>query len=127
MKETEKNLPLNSSVEVIWANLLLKPGAVSKLPGPPVPFLQSCFLDFWHAASQNHRMVEVKRDLWMSSGPKPMLREDHLKRVAQDQMAFEYLRRWRLYNLPGQPVPVLGHPYSENVVAQAQGLSQYDP
>ena len=25
----------------------------------------------------------------------------------------EYLQGWRLHNLPGQPVPVLGHPHSE--------------
>lgn len=35
-------------------------------------------------------------------------------------MAFEHLQRWRLYNLPGQPVPVPGHPHSENVYPDVQ-------
>jgi len=28
-------------------------------------------------SSQNHRMVEVGRDLWRSSGPTPLLKLDH--------------------------------------------------
>ena len=46
----------------------------------------------------NHRMVEVGRDLWRSSGPNPLLKQGHLEPVAQDhvQMAFEYLQGWIL-------------------------------
>jgi len=33
---------------------------------------------------QNHRRVEVDRDLWGSSGPKALLRPDHLELIAQD-------------------------------------------
>jgi len=36
------------------------------------------------------------------------------------QMAFEYLQGWRLHNLPGQPVPVLGHPLSKKVFPDVQ-------
>ena len=38
----------------------------------------------------DHRMVEVGRDLWRSSGPTPLLKHGHLEPVAQDyvQMAF---------------------------------------
>ena len=41
--------------------------------------------------SQNHRMAEVRRHLWRSSGPTPLLRQGHLQPVAQDcvQVAFE--------------------------------------
>ena len=59
-------------------------------------------------------MAEVGRDLWRSSGPTPLLKQGHPEQAAQDcvQMAFEYLQGWRLHSLPGQPVPVLGHPLS---------------
>ena len=45
-----------------------------------------------------HRMVEVGRDLWnssgRSSGPTPLLKHGHLEPVAQDcvQVASEYLQ-----------------------------------
>lgn len=72
--------------------------------------------------SQYHRMVEVGRDLWRSSCPALLLKQGHLEPVAQDhvQMAFEYLQGWRLDNFSGQPVPVLGHPYSEKVFPDVQ-------
>jgi len=65
-------------------------------------------------------MVKVGRDLWRSSCPALVLRQGHLELiaqdhdflVAQDQTAFEYAQGWRLHSLPGQPVPVLGHPHS---------------
>lgn len=43
--------------------------------------------------TQNHRMVEVGRDLYRSSGPNPLLKQGHLKPVAQDhvQMIFHCL------------------------------------
>ena len=34
--------------------------------------------------SQNHRMVEVGRDLWRSSSTTPLLKQGPLKQVAQD-------------------------------------------
>jgi len=52
---------------------------------------------------ENHRMVEVVRELWRSSGSPPLLRQGHLEQVTQAyvQMAFEYLQRGRLHNLSG--------------------------
>ena len=70
--------------------------------------------------SSNYRITEsqhgrVGRDLWRSSSPTPLLEQDHPEQVAQDriQAGFEYLQRRRLHNLSEQPVPVLGHPQSE--------------
>jgi len=59
-------------------------------------------------------MVEVGRDLQRPPGPTPLLKQGHLELIAQDcvQTASEYLQRWRLHKLSGQPVPVLGHPHS---------------
>jgi len=63
-------------------------------------------------------MVGVGGDLWGSSSPTLLLKQDHLQQAAQDlvQAAFEYLQRRRLHNLPGQPVPVLRHPQREEVL-----------
>ena len=71
---------------------------------------------------KNHRMAEVRRDLWRSSGPTLLLKQGHLELVAQDyiQMAFEYLQQWRLRNLSGQPMTVLCHPHSKNVFSDVQ-------
>jgi len=48
--------------------------------------------------SQNHRTVEVGRDLRRSSGPTPLLKQGHLEQAAQAcvQAAFEYLQGDRL-------------------------------
>ncbi|KAK4810494.1 hypothetical protein QYF61_004274, partial [Mycteria americana] len=64
-------------------------------------------LNQYHWPVVNHRMVEVGRDLWRSSGPTPLCQQGHLEPVAQDhvQTAFEHLQGGRLHNLPGQPVP----------------------
>jgi len=72
--------------------------------------------------SQNHRMVEVGRGFWRSSGPNPLLKQGHLELVAQDhpQMDFEYLQAWRIHNLSGQPVPALSHPHSKKVFPDVQ-------
>ena len=50
--------------------------------------------------------VEVKRDLWRSSGPPPLLKQGHLQQAAQDhvQMAFGYLQGHRLHYLVGRPL-----------------------
>ena len=67
-------------------------------------------------------MGETGGDLWRSSGPTPVLKQGHLEQVAQDciQMAFQYLQGWRLHNLSGQPVPVLGHSPSKKVFPDGQ-------
>jgi len=59
-------------------------------------------------------MAEVGRDLWKASCPTPLLKQGHLEPAAQDhvQKAFGYFQGGRLHSLPGQPVPVLGHPHS---------------
>ena len=66
----------------------------------------------------NHRMVGVGRDLCGSSSPSPLPKQGHLQKAAQDlvQPGLEYLQRRRLHNLSGQPVPVLHHPQSEEVL-----------
>jgi len=69
-----------------------------------------------------HRVVGVRRDLWGSSDPTPLPKQDHLEKAAQDlvQVGLEYLQRRRLHNLSGQPVPVLHHPQSEEVLPHVQ-------
>lgn len=47
--------------------------------------------------SQNHRLLQVRRDLCRSSGPTPLFKQGHL-----DQMALEYLQGWRLHSFSGQ-------------------------
>lgn len=48
-------------------------------------------------SSENHRLVEVGRDLWRPSAPTPLLQQGHLQLVAHShvQMAFEYFQGWR--------------------------------
>jgi len=60
-------------------------------------------------------MVAVGRDLCGSSSPTPLPKQGLLQQAAQDlvQGGREYLQRRRLHNLPGQPVPGLHHPQSE--------------
>jgi len=63
-------------------------------------------------------MFGVGRDLYGSSSPTLLPKQGHLLQAAQDlvQADLEYLQRRRLHNLPGQPVPVLCHPQSEEVL-----------
>ena len=72
--------------------------------------------------SQNHRMLGVGRDLCGSSSPTLPPKQGHLQQAAEDivQVGLEYLQRRRLHNLPGQPVPVLCHPQSEEVLPHVQ-------
>jgi len=67
-------------------------------------------------------MVGVGRDLCGSSNPSPLPEQGHLQQAAQDlvQAGLEYLRRRRLHNLSGQPVPVRHHPQSEEVLPHVQ-------
>jgi len=46
-------------------------------------FWFNAFLSF--LISWNHRMFEVMRNLWSSSCPTPLFKQDHLEQVAQDQ------------------------------------------
>lgn len=63
-------------------------------------------------------MAEIEGNFWRSSGPNPLRRQSQLEPVAQDQvqMAFEYLKVWRLCNISGQPLPMIGHPRSKKVL-----------
>jgi len=67
-------------------------------------------------------MVGVGRDLWALSCPIPLPKQCHLEQATQDhvQVGLEYLQRRRLHNLSGQPVPVLHHPQSEEVLPHTQ-------
>jgi len=67
-------------------------------------------------------MVGVGRDLCGSSSPTPLLKQGRLQKTAQDlvQAGLEYLQRRRLHSLSGQPVRVLRHPQSEEVLPQVQ-------
>lgn len=67
-------------------------------------------------------MVEAERDFQRSYGPTPLLRQGHLELIAQGhaQMAFEYPQEWRLHNIPGQRVPVFGHPHRKKVFPDTQ-------
>jgi len=51
-----------------------------------------------------------------------MPKQSHLQQAAQElvQASLKYLQRRRIHNLPGQPVPVLRHPRSEEVLPHVQ-------
>ena len=67
-------------------------------------------------------MLGVRRDLCGSSSPTPLPKQGHLQQAAQDlvQVGLEYLQRRRLQKPSGQPVPVLHHPQSEEVLPRVQ-------
>jgi len=71
---------------------------------------------------QSNRMVGIGSDLFGSSSPTLLPKQGHLQQAAQDldQVGLEYLQRRRLHNLSGQPVPVLRHPQSEEVLPHVQ-------
>lgn len=59
---------------------------------------------------QNQRIVEVGREPWRLSHPAPLFKQGHLEQVTQNCVqTSEYLQGLRLYHLPGQSVPGLGH------------------
>lgn len=61
---------------------------------------ECCNLKLGITESQNPRMVEVGRNLWRSTCPTLLLKQDHPEPVAQDhaQLAFEYPQGWRLHS-----------------------------
>ena len=63
-------------------------------------------------------MVGVGRDLCGSSNPTALSKQGHLQQAAQDlvQAGLEYLQS----NVSGQPVLVLCHPQSEEVLPQEE-------
>lgn len=62
-------------------------------------------------------MVEVGRECWRLFHPIPLLKQDNWGPVTSIhvQMALELLKGWRLYNLPVQPVLVLGKTHRKNI------------
>ena len=72
-------------------------------------------------------MVVVGRALWRSSGLSPLFQQGHLEPVARVhvQIAFEYLHGWKLYNLPGHPVLVLGHRHGKKCLLMFRGNLLY--
>ena len=77
---------------------------------------------------QNHRMLEDGKDFWKSSGPAPLLKQNHLEQAAQDhvQTVLKHPQRWRLHNLPGQPVPVLSHAHCKINVSSCSDRTSHD-
>jgi len=65
-------------------------------------------------------MFGVGRDLWGSSSPTTLLKRGHLEQAALDRV--QYLQRRRLHNLSGQPVPVLRHHQSKEVLPRVPEL-----
>ena len=67
-------------------------------------------------------MLGVGRDLCGSSSSTPLPKQALLQQAAQDfvQAGLEYLQRRRIHNPSGQPVPVLRHPQSEEVLPRVQ-------
>uniref|UniRef100_A0A8C0ES58 receptor protein-tyrosine kinase n=1 Tax=Bubo bubo TaxID=30461 RepID=A0A8C0ES58_BUBBB len=114
----------------------LKEGTRMRAPDYTTPEMYQTMLDCWHGDPKQRptfsELVEHLGNLlqanvhWLrlerSSGGHlvqcPLLKQGHLELVAHNhiQTAFEYLQGWRLHNLPGQPVPVLGHPHSQKVL-----------
>ena len=71
-----------------------------------------------------HRIIEWwgwKGPLWVTQS-NPLPKQGHPEQAAQDlvQAGLEYLQRRRLHSLPGQPVPGLRHPQSEEVLPRGQ-------
>lgn len=62
-------------------------------------------------------MVSIRRDLWRTSSPIPVLKKAYLEQAVQDcvQVGFEYFQRRRVHNFSGQPVLVLWHPQTKKV------------
>jgi len=112
---------LYASIAYAWVCvLILKPG------GPPHSSVYLSQGEFAKSTSpyrtQNHRMLGAGRDLCGSSSPMPMPKQGHLQQAAQQvvQAGLEYVERRRIHNLPGQPVPVLCHPQSKEVLPHVQ-------
>lgn len=52
---------------------------------------------------ENHRIIDVGKDLLKSPCPNPLLKSGQLEQVAQDhvQWGFKYLHRWRFHSISG--------------------------
>lgn len=63
----------------------------------------------WNQIPQNHKMVELGKDLRRSTGLTTLIKKGHLELVVQEHVrrAFENLQGWRHHNLLRKPVPGL--------------------
>jgi len=79
--------------------------------------MQVSFSVKYGLVSQNHRMSEVGRHLWILSSPSPLHKAGSVEQAAKHlaQLVFKYLQEWRLQILSAQPVPVLEHTHSNNI------------
>ena len=86
-------------------------------PGSREVYVQFCDYTILHTESQHGR--GWKGPLWVIQS-NPLPKQGHPEQAAQDlvQAGLEYLQRRRLHSLPEQPVPVLRHPQSEEVLPQ---------
>lgn len=66
-----------------------------------------------------HRMICVERDPWTSSCPASLLKQSLLAHVLCPD-DFRVSPEKRLYNLSGEPVPVLNYPHSKEILSQME-------
>ena len=111
-------MSLRSGIHKLWCW-----GTISGTQAASKLYICSTCRDIYRITeSQKHRMVEVGRNHWGSSSPTPLPKQGRLEQAAQNlvQAGLEYLQRRRLHNLPGQPVPVLRHPQTVEVLPHVQ-------
>lgn len=82
-------------------------------------FLLMIFFQAFHI----HRIAELQNGLnWRSSCSTLLFKWSHLQQVVHDcvWMAFEYSRIMKAPQLSGEPIPVLSHTHSKNVLSDIQ-------
>ena len=110
--------PQSSLYKANLANQILVEGTCPELnPKDNQPESSGKFCGYRITESQNGR--GWKGPLWVTQS-NLLLKKAHLQQAAQDlvQVGLGYLQRRRLHPLPGQPVPGLCHPQSEEVLPQ---------
>ena len=108
-----------------WGPVLFTSFSALPRPSPTRgPWLQAHFVFLRVALGWDHSItgwlrLEAPPEVTL---PKPLCQKGHPEPAAQvhAQAAFEYLHGWRLHHLPGQPVPVLGHPDSAEAFPDVQ-------
>ena len=76
-------------------------------------FAQTRALNYLHLSCDLQNPNTQNHGGW--KGLTPLLKQGQLEQVAQDSVlsGLEYLQRWRLHSLPGQPLPVFDHSLSK--------------
>lgn len=74
------------------------------------------------APRTSKNILESQKDWGRKGPPTPLPRPGYEELFAQDcvQLASEYLQGQRFYNLPGQPLPELGHSHSKKKFPDVQ-------